>query len=180
VKALSLTQPWAQAVVLGSKRIETRSWSTRYRGPIAIHAAKRYGVYELIHQSCCWNWCGALWGTGYRMGRRDDSLEERLAFGAIVGVVTLVDCRPSDSFTIGELDVPRFPTDEPDRYSWTERQLGDFSPGRFGFVLENPVALPEPVPCRGALGLWNVPGDVQAEMSAGASRTARELIGATR
>lgn len=40
MKALSLTQPWASLVAVGAKRIETRSWRTSYRGPLAIHAAK--------------------------------------------------------------------------------------------------------------------------------------------
>ena len=35
MKAISLWQPWASAVALGSKRVETRSWSTSYRGPLA-------------------------------------------------------------------------------------------------------------------------------------------------
>jgi hypothetical protein len=53
VKALSLWQPWASLVALGVKTIETRSWSTSYRGPLAIHAARRpvrekvvIGAYE--------------------------------------------------------------------------------------------------------------------------------------
>ncbi|HAU29070.1 MAG TPA: 2-oxoglutarate dehydrogenase E1 [Rhodospirillaceae bacterium] len=41
MKAITLWQPWAQAIALGLKRIETRSWATHYRGPVAIHAAKR-------------------------------------------------------------------------------------------------------------------------------------------
>lgn len=40
-KMLTLHQPWASLVAVGRKRIETRSWSTSYRGPLAIHAAKR-------------------------------------------------------------------------------------------------------------------------------------------
>ena len=36
MKALSLYQPWATAIALGSKRIETRGWPTSYRGPLAI------------------------------------------------------------------------------------------------------------------------------------------------
>lgn len=42
MRAISLWQPWASAIALGSKRIETRSWSTSYRGPLAIHAAKSW------------------------------------------------------------------------------------------------------------------------------------------
>ena len=41
MKVLSLWQPWASLVAFGRKRIETRSWSTSYRGPLMIHAAKR-------------------------------------------------------------------------------------------------------------------------------------------
>lgn len=41
MKALTLHEPWATLVALGVKTIETRSWSTAYRGPLAIHAALR-------------------------------------------------------------------------------------------------------------------------------------------
>ena len=42
MRALTLTQPWAEAVASGLKVWETRSWQTSYRGPIAIHAAKGF------------------------------------------------------------------------------------------------------------------------------------------
>ena len=42
---ISLTQPWATLVQLGHKRIETRSWNTRYRGALAIHAAKGFPTW---------------------------------------------------------------------------------------------------------------------------------------
>lgn len=38
VKAITLHQPWASLIAAGVKTIETRSWSTPYRGIIAIHA----------------------------------------------------------------------------------------------------------------------------------------------
>lgn len=41
MKALTLWQPWASLIAVGDKTIETRSWSTKYRGPLAIHAAAR-------------------------------------------------------------------------------------------------------------------------------------------
>ena len=37
-----MTQPWASLVAIGENTIETRSWSTRYRGRLAIHAAKGF------------------------------------------------------------------------------------------------------------------------------------------
>lgn len=41
MKALTLIQPWASLITEGIKTIETRSWSTKYRGPLAIHAGKK-------------------------------------------------------------------------------------------------------------------------------------------
>uniref|UniRef100_A0A6M3LGZ5 Putative ASCH domain-containing protein n=1 Tax=viral metagenome TaxID=1070528 RepID=A0A6M3LGZ5_9ZZZZ len=41
MKAISLWQPWASAMALGLKRVETRHWYTSYRGPLLIHAAKK-------------------------------------------------------------------------------------------------------------------------------------------
>lgn len=40
MKALSIRQPWAWLILHGGKRIENRSWTTRQRGRILIHAAK--------------------------------------------------------------------------------------------------------------------------------------------
>jgi len=59
MKAFTLYQPYATAIILGLKKYETRSWATKYRGPLAIHAslkpllpelkelAKRYGINNL-------------------------------------------------------------------------------------------------------------------------------------
>lgn len=43
---LSLHQPWAWAVGEGLKHFENRTWQTRYRGPLLIHAAKSVSVTE--------------------------------------------------------------------------------------------------------------------------------------
>lgn len=41
MKAISLWQPWASAMAIGVKTIETRGWNTNYRGDIVICSAKR-------------------------------------------------------------------------------------------------------------------------------------------
>ena len=41
MKAITLIQPWASLILDERKRIETRSWPTSYRGPLAIHAGVR-------------------------------------------------------------------------------------------------------------------------------------------
>ena len=38
---LTVRQPWAWAIAHAGKDTENRSWMTRYRGPILIHASKR-------------------------------------------------------------------------------------------------------------------------------------------
>jgi hypothetical protein len=40
MKAISVRQPWADAIVWHGKTIENRTWNTGYRGPLLIHAAK--------------------------------------------------------------------------------------------------------------------------------------------
>jgi hypothetical protein len=40
VKALTIFQPFAAMIATGAKFVENRSWETRYRGPLAIHAGK--------------------------------------------------------------------------------------------------------------------------------------------
>ena len=40
MKALSIRQPWAWAIINAGKRIENRSWNCRYRGPILLHASQ--------------------------------------------------------------------------------------------------------------------------------------------
>jgi hypothetical protein len=39
MKAISLIQPYATLIMLGLKTNETRSWDTKYDGPLVIHAS---------------------------------------------------------------------------------------------------------------------------------------------
>lgn len=39
MRALTIRQPWADAIAHGEKRIENRTWATRHRGDFLIHAA---------------------------------------------------------------------------------------------------------------------------------------------
>jgi hypothetical protein len=163
-----LWQPWASAIAVGAKRVETRSWGTSYRGPVAIHASKRRHLWELISLGASWTWCGAFTSLGLDFGN-GPKLVELLPFGAFVAVADLVDCRPTDSFTQAELDAPRRAEERGEHahlYEWTERQMGDFSLGRFGWVLENIRRLPAPIPFRGRQGLWTIGPDAAAEIEA--------------
>lgn len=41
-RCLSVRRPWANLILGGHKTIENRSWSTRHRGPMVIHAGQRW------------------------------------------------------------------------------------------------------------------------------------------
>jgi hypothetical protein len=52
-KAITIRQPWAHAVIQGWKPIENRSWPTKVRGTVAIHAAQRAEdkeFFDFIHK----------------------------------------------------------------------------------------------------------------------------------
>lgn len=41
MKAITIKQPFAELIVSGIKDIENRTWTTEYRGELAIHASKQ-------------------------------------------------------------------------------------------------------------------------------------------
>ena len=167
MKAISLWQPWASAIAFGSKTIETRSWGTHYRGPLAIHASKRC-VRRELSDLLAFNhvWRGALWPAYQAMVSADDRIWDFLHFGAVVAVADVVDCRYTDTFRPDEIDVVRRPQGGPEDFQWTERMMGDFSRGRFGRVLDNVRALPSPLPFKGEQRFFEVPdAQVQAALA---------------
>lgn len=40
MKALSVKQPWAGMIASGEKTIETRTWTTKYRGPVLVVSSR--------------------------------------------------------------------------------------------------------------------------------------------
>lgn len=177
MKALTLWQPWASLIALGVKTIETRSWSTSYRGPLAIHAAAKrpdvgdVGGYGVIPahggvenappgtEFCLWS----------------EPAWHPLALGCVVATCTLVDVVP-----IGDDDPATWPPERRSAYpAWStdgtgwadaiviagggqplerregQRPYGDFTAGRFAWLLADITPLPEPVPAHGRQQLWD-------------------------
>jgi hypothetical protein len=155
-KVLTLTQPWATLVAIGAKKIETRSWATSYRGPLAIHAAKglgpvggKAGLYELCMRKLFFS---ALDVAGYKTGLD-------LPLGAIVATCEIVGCESIGYEWPDTLQIAYTGqwgrAYSGHRLTTQERAFGDYSPGRFAWLLGNVQALPEPIPAKGALGLWD-------------------------
>src|SRR5262245_40368428 len=49
MKALTIRQPYASLIALGAKHYETRTWTTDYRGPLLIHAARSFDNLGLAY-----------------------------------------------------------------------------------------------------------------------------------
>lgn len=112
VKVLSIRQPWAHAIMRLGKDVENRSWPTHYRGPLLIHAGK----------------------TPDRSAFPVLNVDRRaIEYGAIVGIVDLVDCRQDAEATS----------------SWAVA-------GMWHWVLDAPREF-EPIPCPGQLRLFDAP-----------------------
>lgn len=122
MRALTVLQPWAWAILHAGKTVENRTWPTAYRGPLLIHAGKSRRL------------------VGCDMPPAVDPPDPaELVFGAILGLVDLVDCVP----------VEKRPDDV-------------WACGPWCFVLANPLPI-KPVACAGALNLWEPPaGELKA------------------
>lgn len=130
MRAISLWQPWASAIAIGAKPDETRGWYTAYRGPLAIHAAQTKDCASFIfHPSVR----GAFRDAGIKAVKD-------LPFGSVLLTCRLAGCVPTEQrrSQLGALALA----------------FGDYTSGRFAWLLEDVVVLPEPVPARGAQGFW--------------------------
>ncbi len=72
MKCISLKQPYAELLANGKKTIETRGWSTKFRGSFLIHASKTVDV-----ESC----------KCYEIDT------DRIAKGAVIGKAVIYDVK---------------------------------------------------------------------------------------
>lgn len=137
-------QPRASLVAIGAKRLETRSKPTEHRGLIAIHASKGYSPEnrEIARTEIFER---ALFAGGVS--------HPELYCGQIVAVAELVDCVRVDELR----DSPLLTN--------AERAFGNFSDGRYAYVLQDARPLKKPIPFKGQLGLWEVPSCVVIAMA---------------
>ena len=109
---ISVRQPWAWLIMHAGKDIENRTWSTKVRGRVLVHAAK--GVTK-DEWRAAWGWvrerCPEAWDKGC-LEIQAGTIER----GGIIGSVEIVDCVKSS-------DSPWFA-------------------GPYGFALRNPWPLP--------------------------------------
>jgi hypothetical protein len=150
MRALTVRPPWSWAIAHGGKTVENRGYPTRYRGLLAIHGGARSRwdpdgqASALVREA----WAArarsrpdahnSIW-----LLRKDTGW---MTFGAVVAVAELRGCHgPDDCY-------------------------GTCSPwaaaGQWHWNLFDVRPLPDPVPCRGMLGLWRLPDDVEKAVRA--------------
>ena len=191
MKALTLWQPWASLVALGLKTIETRGWRTNYRGPLLIHAAKRspdawvQGVTAMRQPDGRWDI--------YAITEPGNGATHPCPLGAVVATCTLADVVPmvhpgeeeavrrleagdaTDPLLGGDLWLcePVEETDDPLEAIEAaghvdvsdQRPYGDYSPGRYAWLLADVRALPQPMPAKGRQGLWTPDSELLARVA---------------
>ena len=138
IRAITIQQPWASAIVAGPKRVENRGrqWPV---GPYMIHAGKAWDD-DAEHDPVCREWMAG------------PAVE--FPSGAVVGVATVVECHRAVD---GCCESP---------WGWVPD--ADEVDRNYHLVLADVRALRRPVPCRGALGPWapseEIISAVRAEM----------------
>jgi len=137
VKALSVRQPWAWAILYAGKRIENRTWSTNYRGPLLIHAARGMTSRELVEAMNFMN----------KRNLHPDSMRHALQLynlqrGGIVGKCELVEIFKPGEYCATECSPAAL---NESRVWWDYHQ--------FGWLIDKVEPLPFH-PCRGHPGLF--------------------------
>ena len=145
MRIITLHQPYASLIALGFKQFETRSWSTPYRGKIAIHAGKREMKLHEFRVACRLlpaKTIAPIWEHATNN------------LGKIVAVADLTDCRMMNLAEEGEEDDPKFEWIE--CQSDIELSLGFWELGRYAWKLKDVEAI-KPLPWRGTQGLCSLP-----------------------
>ena len=138
MKALSIRQPWAWAILHAGKTVENRSRPTRHRGPLLIHASKSRRTSDA--------WPSAEWRKRFGIERPPRA---ELPTGALVGVVEVVACLPLAEWKAWHADGdPRATHPEAMTSPWAE--------GPWCWVLAEPRAFEKPVPWKGQQNLFEV------------------------
>lgn len=142
MKAITLIQPWATLIALEEKQIETRSWSTAYRGELAIHAGKKVDR-EVCEQE---PFKTILKKHGYTA--------DNLPTGCVIAICNLTNCLKANAKDPKKGAVYLGDGDKWLKVEGNEIHFGDYTIGRYGWILNQTRRLEKPIPAKGALSLW--------------------------
>jgi hypothetical protein len=126
MKTLSVKNPWADLIARGIKDVENRTWPTKHRGKILIHASAkpdaRHREISLLYTKEQWR--------SFSDDERFDQMVRQYTASAIIGEVSVVACIKNSQSV------------------WAERDC-------WHWVLEGAVLYKEPIlNVKGKLMLW--------------------------
>lgn len=125
-KVLTIDPLWVWAIFAKLKLVENRSWDTKHRGPLLIHAGINTARDDMIRE---WIKSNTL-----HLPPSPELIARDIA-GRCVGVVTLVDCVPLADLPANE---------------------SEFAIGPVCWRLSNPIEFEAPFPAKGKQGLWSI------------------------
>jgi hypothetical protein len=172
MKAITVLQPYASLIAVGAKQYETRSWATKHRGPIAIHAGKKDWA-DMLSSAEVYAMMRAFAGTRHEVkpGRYGGDCDYEYPYGAVIAVADLTQIYKTsaldDSIYLTQAGISELVQLAKGLEKSVDKQellFGDFSPGRFAWELADVKMLKEPVPARGRRGLWTLPPETAAEI----------------
>ena len=126
MRALTIDPIWVWAIFERIKLVENRSWSTAYRGSLAIHASVNKRREPFARE-----WIAA---NTIHTPPDTETLAREYA-GRLIGVAQLVDCVPLDEVPEAE---------------------SEFAIGPICWRLANPTRFINPIRLTGKQGLWTV------------------------
>ena len=162
MRAITLHQHWASLIALGHKTTETRSWpapKTLVGSHIAIHAAKRRPRRNE------WNDRVAEAVAGVNL-----PLRAIVATARVDGCVRVLSngfaklSEPADPGKVWVVD--RFGQEHRDAYRMDSDPYGDYSEGRWIWLLSRVRRVEPPIEATGRRGIWTLPHDVHTRLEA--------------
>lgn len=145
MKVISIIQPWATLIAVGEKKFETRSWATKHRGPLAIHAGKK------IYKDLCEQepFKSVLAKHGYTA--------DNLPTGVVVAICNLEECWSISRCLRGYVVLEKNGNEDrmEDPIGKNEEAFGWYEDGRIAWQLKDVKQLETPIPAKGQQRIWN-------------------------
>ncbi len=132
MKAITIKQPWASLICWGLKDIENRTWKTKQRGRVFIHAGAQWypGFMSKIGSRVSGFFTDGQWDTFTNSHRSRLIFDgDGLPLSAIIGEVEILDCVENHP-SVWAID------------------------GQYHWVLANAIQYETPITCKGALSFW--------------------------
>lgn len=135
---LSMHQPWASLMVHGFKRFEGREWTSKYRGPLWIHATSQKPTLEQIAA------LEQAYSEHYaQIGEDLPPFPQRYPTSAVIGRLDLVDVLTLEQYndTLPEV-------------------LREKTTAAYQFVIRNPMYLDMPLRMAGQPSIYKMPKEI--------------------